>query len=154
MVKASLLRQAATKIQIFRIFLFTNLLEHFLTVGTHEAILFTTFKADLRKQEFKCRHCDKIFSFSQSLHNHLRNDHETLESTFPCNICGKIFLTESNLKSHSDRVHLAITRDVLCQLCGKGVQTMMGLKRHLKRTHGVNEIKIPVVKLRDISVIL
>ena len=56
------------------------------------------------KTKNECRYCQKTFTITQSLKQHIRTVHEG-QKDFICGQCSKSFTTSKNLKQHMIVVH-------------------------------------------------
>jgi len=99
-----------------------------------------SFQLHLQKHErlhtlekiYKCNICEKSYFHSKSLYNHKLVDHSTL-GPIKCDICNKLFKTKYTLKKHS-RIHSAQRKSYNCDQCQKPFITVKGLANH-KRIH-------------------
>lgn len=55
------------------------------------------------EKPFKCPHCDRAFTQSGNLNNHIRL--HTDEKPFKCHFCDKAFVQSGNLSSHIRNNH-------------------------------------------------
>jgi len=90
----------------------------------------TLVLAKTRERSFACDVCDRKFTKSYNLKNHLRV--HTGERPFTCSVCDKRFINGSNLKTHL-RVHSG-ERPYRCSVCNKTFSESTHLKTHM-RTH-------------------
>lgn len=84
---------------------------------------------EVKKSQFECHHCNKIFVRKLHLEQHLAN-HER-KTKFICDLCGKTFFHPSHLKSHK-RYHLDKSKDVSCQHCNQNFKGKRSLNNHIK----------------------
>jgi len=77
---------------------------------------------------YKCHVCDKAFSHSGTL-----NDHMTLHTgdKFKCSLCNDSFLQQSSLYQHKRNVH-SNRKPYHCPYCGKLFKTNSELKCHVR----------------------
>jgi len=90
-------------------------------------------KTDCNKQHY-CGTCNKVFSSSQTLTNHMKLHTKELE--FRCEICGKYYVSRSVLGNHlktHDSSH-KIPR-FNCNHCEKKFTHPSNLKRHIRTAH-------------------
>jgi len=90
-------------------------------------------RTDCSKQHY-CETCNKIFSSSQTLTNHMKLHTKELE--FRCDICGKYYVSRSVLGNHlktHDSSH-KIPR-FNCNHCEKKFTHPSNLKRHIRTAH-------------------
>ena len=126
--------------------------------------IFTTGIKNLKNPliKFLCEKCNKLFSTSGNLRNHISVVHENIRpfkcpypnctkgyisanklavhvrthtgiKPYICQICQKSFNTKGNLKSHL-KLHLGI-RPFICALCNKGFKSSGNLKDHIMIHH-------------------
>ena len=86
------------------------------------------------RKDFPCPKCDKCFSQSGHLSEHISYVHEGKIKDFKCSICGKNYRTKDNLNKHVSTVHEG-RKDYACQICGKAFTTNHALKRHISGSH-------------------
>ncbi|OCT75276.1 hypothetical protein XELAEV_18030454mg [Xenopus laevis] len=83
--------------------------------------------------EFRCRECDKSFSYKMGVINHARV--HTGEKPFPCSECGKCFTLKCNLQKHL-KIHSG-EKPFTCLECGKSFTQKVGLQVHQNMHAGV-----------------
>ncbi|GBP33057.1 Zinc finger protein 91 [Eumeta japonica] len=114
----------------------------------------------IKSKEFKCNLCDKVFTLSGKLGNHIKAVH-LKEKRHACNICEWKFYAKSELKEHmirhggerkyqcgvckkayarkyTLREHMRIhnnDRRFICAVCGKAFVQNCSLKHHMKVHH-------------------
>ena len=73
-----------------------------------------------KKNNFRCKHCEKVYFHQQSLHNHVKKNHQEPEKLFMCPQCPKHFDSEKKLKTH-ESVHLPDEKKMIhpCPYCDK-----------------------------------
>ena len=71
--------------------------------------------------------CEKTFSDSTRLKNHIKNIHE-------CESCGKLFSLKHHLERHIYTIHEG-HKDHKCELCDKACSQAGDLKRHVHAVH-------------------
>ena len=84
----------------------------------------------VKKNEFKCDNCDKIYGYKYQLKRHFDSVHEGWK--YYCNLCGKSFSYEENLQKHRNE-HRGIT--FKCKACPKVYTIKQSLSYHIKKTH-------------------
>ncbi|XP_063586762.1 uncharacterized protein LOC134764135 [Penaeus indicus] len=87
------------------------------------------------KRPFKCDECDKDFTTSRNLQNHVGV--HLAEKHHKCTHCDHTCHTASGLRTHIMEVHMGSRgRSFSCQECGEKFAKQYGLKRHMERKHG------------------
>ncbi|XP_045190358.2 zinc finger protein 271-like isoform X3 [Mercenaria mercenaria] len=85
--------------------------------------------------KFKCKFCNRGFSFTYSLKDHeiiCRRKNYTI-----CNLCHKEFKSAKDLDEHLIAVH-NVSRKVSCNICRKTFAQPRCLENHLKHIHKIN----------------
>merc|ERR1711860_174737 len=67
---------------------------------------------------FKCELCNKAFTYSSRLSNHIRTTH-TGTKPFKCKLCDKRFSQLSNLSSHMQTHAGSRQKSFKCEICGR-----------------------------------
>lgn len=86
---------------------------------------------------FSCKHCEKIYSHQQSLHNHMKKLHpETDKVSFLCSQCPKRFDSDKKLRVH-DQVHLPDDKKMIhpCPYCEKKFTKSVNVQAHVRSIH-------------------
>jgi len=90
-------------------------------------------KTECSKQHF-CESCNKVFSSSQTLTNHMKLHTKELE--FRCDICGKYYVSRSvlgnHIKTHDSSYKIPRFN---CNHCDKKFTHPSNLKRHIRTAH-------------------
>jgi len=90
-------------------------------------------KTECSKQHY-CESCNKIFSSSQTLTNHMKLHTKELE--FRCDICGKYYVSRSvlgnHIKTHDSAYKIPRFN---CNHCDKKFTHPSNLKRHIRTAH-------------------
>ncbi|ROT77065.1 zinc finger protein [Penaeus vannamei] len=95
------------------------------------------------KRPFKCDECDKDFTTSRNLQNHV-GVHRA-EKNHKCTHCEHTCRTASGLRTHVMEAHMASRdRSFSCQECGEKFSKHYGLKRHMERKHGDGRVPCSV----------
>ncbi|XP_026317310.1 zinc finger protein 77-like [Hyposmocoma kahamanoa] len=101
------------------------------------------------KKRVMCDYCNKSYSGTHGLKNHLILRHPTEVSAtkrpknFICKECGMAFLSPSHLRIHS--VKHSSARNFYCVECDKSFKTSVALKQHLKiAVPHVNYLELPI----------
>ena len=81
--------------------------------------------------EFRCKHCDRIFSRKESLLQHIKKYHPAFmqssgEKVYPCEHCHRVFSREVTLQNHM-KLH---TNSYHCQQCGRSFSSVFTLEKH------------------------
>ena len=88
----------------------------------------------LRSKQHYCESCNKIFSSSQTLTNHMKPHSKELE--FGCDICGKYYVSRSvlgnHIKTHDSAYKIPRFN---CNHCDKKFTHPSNLKRHIRTAH-------------------
>ena len=113
----------------------------------------------LKRSNFKCRHCDKIYTSKAGLWIHRKSKHEGIkyacnqcdyqanrqdsltkhiQSThegvkYACNQCDKKFTQQCDVTKHIQSVHDGIR--YVCNQCDKQYTQQIGLTRHIESVH-------------------
>ena len=115
---------------------------------------------ELSTEGCRCPHCQTLFSYKESLDNHLNNSkvfcHEdTTNKPYQCLECGRSFTRQWTLDRHRETFHSEIERETFtcpregcdmvfqtsherpfkCSKCGKTFQSSDGLKLHMDSVH-------------------
>lgn len=77
-----------------------------------------------------CTLCDRTFSTTSTLFNHIRNKH-TFEKKYKCDLCTMSFTNSAQLRRHKTK-HTG-ERNHICYLCGKKYLTNSDLNHHVQR---------------------
>ena len=85
------------------------------------------------EKEHTCEICDKTFSTSITLSEHLENVHECTQK-LQCDTCMKIFSRKADLNKHTVRVHVK-THSLKCKHCEKAFKIPGNLNRHIRESH-------------------
>ena len=81
---------------------------------------------------FKCKHCNLLFSDKETFQNHKDDDiHVTKTSSIECHLCKKL-LKKGRLKTHINEVHE--TLKLKCDMCGKSMSPNR-LRKHVREVH-------------------
>ena len=88
----------------------------------------------LKKKEFGCSLCGKLFARKHILKVHL--DTHAGKKDFECSVCGKKFLQKSNLNRHQ-RIHEAKNYGYGCRFCGQAFTQNKHLKNHMVTMHQI-----------------
>ncbi|OWR47845.1 zinc finger protein 568-like isoform X1 [Danaus plexippus] len=86
-----------------------------------------------------CGICNKSFSKSMQLQNHMRN--HRAERRFVCTYCNKAFSQSNNLRAHL-RIHTN-ERPYKCQECGKAFTQVTNLNNHVRLHTGERPFVCP-----------
>lgn len=89
-------------------------------------------KHGLKKPEYKCLVCGKIYITKSLCNTHIKNVHMK-EKIHECNLCTMRFYTKSDVNRH--RVTHTGEKNFTCSFCNNLFATKDSLRRHLKRTH-------------------
>ena len=84
---------------------------------------------DLKKETFKCVHCEKIFARNADLRVHISVKH-AVKDAFQCNQCGKKYSYKTNLERHKLEQHGLEMRKYECPDCGKMFNQKRNMERH------------------------
>ncbi|KAK1342697.1 hypothetical protein QTO34_015463, partial [Cnephaeus nilssonii] len=87
------------------------------------------FQKDAEKP-YKCKECDKAFSYLNWLEKHERTHNGG--NPYECKICGKVFRSSRNVKVH--RVTHTGEKPYECKICSIAFRYLSNLRRH-GRTH-------------------
>ena len=101
----------------------------------------------LKKREYGCSLCGKLYSRKHILKVHLATHYGKRD--FICSTCGKSFLQKSNLNRH-ERIHEAKNFAYKCRFCGQRFTQNKHLQRHLS-SHKVSEEAVPTFISPDVS---
>lgn len=94
-------------------------------------------KHGLKKPEFKCNICSKVFITKSLCNNHLKCVH-LKEKSHECDICHNFFYTKSDVLRH--KVTHTGEKKFSCGMCNNPFASKDSLRRHMKRTHGVSGV--------------
>ena len=83
----------------------------------------------VKKNEFKCDNCDKVYSNKFHLKRHFDSVHEGWK--YYCNLCGKSFSLKQGLQKHRD----GHNQKFECNACPKVYPIKDCLSRHVKNCH-------------------
>lgn len=92
-------------------------------------------KHGLKRPEFKCRFCSKVFITKSLCNNHLKSVH-LKEKCHECDICHNFFYTKSDVARH--KVTHTGEKNFSCNMCQNPFASKDSLRRHMRRTHVVN----------------
>lgn len=107
-------------------------------------LVFETFQSSLNHKikmhpsekeptKWVCRHCNKSFSGSRILRDHITIVHAVCKPQIHCPLrsCNKVFLTTKRLRAHM-KVHDDDCKE-MCNECGLLVTSKHNLEKHIKR---------------------
>ena len=86
-------------------------------------------------KRFSCERCNKTFSTSKAVQDHVRQKHQKFHM---CTLCERIFTAKAKLMSHLTNDHYFDgTEDnlFLCPLCQAKLPTSVELNEHLNSQH-------------------
>ncbi|KAL0853006.1 hypothetical protein ABMA27_012787 [Loxostege sticticalis] len=83
----------------------------------------------LKRKEYKCSFCPKVFKKSSVLRSHERSVHIQLDK-FICDFCGYTCYDKKHMVDHMIR-HTGV-RKYICQVCGKGYARAYTLTEHMR----------------------
>ncbi|XP_026743924.1 zinc finger protein 33B-like isoform X2 [Trichoplusia ni] len=98
-------------------------------------VLHLVEKHGLKKPEYKCDICCKVFVTKSLCNNHFRNVH-LKEKSHECDICHNLFYTKSDVSRH--KITHTGEKKFSCVMCNNPFASKDSLRRHMKRTHGVH----------------
>ncbi len=78
--------------------------------------------------EFICELCQKTFTKSYRLKNHIENIHS--EKLYECDQCLKAFATVKRLKLHTDKHLIEKPSSLPCTICQKVFRSTSNLEKH------------------------
>ncbi|KAE8752801.1 hypothetical protein FOCC_FOCC000539 [Frankliniella occidentalis] len=71
-------------------------------------------RADVHQEiekKWKCKVCNKLFSYRKSLNAHLQSSHQDLPAqAYLCQICGKMFISYAKREQHYKKMHLGANK--------------------------------------------
>lgn len=78
------------------------------------------------EKKYKCEHCDQECSRSDTMRNHVKNEHDSAATKlhYLCPICEKSFKYRSNWTAHMKRAH-GMTDEKVKDEKNKGIPTKM-----------------------------
>ncbi|XP_063547938.1 zinc finger protein 260-like [Cydia strobilella] len=89
------------------------------------------------KERFKCEHCNKLFSKSASLKDHIASLHK-----FECSCCKREFPTKKELQLHKI-IHMNDKPPFNCQTCNEKVDCIDACEQHIDK-HSVSLYSCPI----------
>lgn len=92
-------------------------------------------KHGLKRPEFRCNICSKVFITKSLCNNHLKNVH-LKEKSHECEICHNFFYTKSDVARH--KVTHTGEKNYSCSMCNNPFASKDSLRRHMRRTHGIH----------------
>ena len=105
---------------------------------------------------YKCKHCEKRFTYRKNLKDHLSKDHgedtpdvknDTLDSSdlYPvkCDQCDASFKKRQSLKDHVQSAHENIIYKCLLCTSGEYWKAKKSAKRHLLQVHSIGKSRTP-----------
>ena len=87
------------------------------------------------QRPYSCKHCDKSFTRTAHLKNHIECIHEKKKHI--CEICGASFNQNDTLKNHIKKIHeKSIPIEIhVCNICGREYPLRLSLDMHIRRFH-------------------
>jgi hypothetical protein len=84
-----------------------------------------------------CETCNKNFSTSKVLRNHIEIFHSGKEAKIPCPSegCQKLFINNYQLKLHLKIAHKTGDKRIICESCGASFAGKRNLRTHIERSH-------------------
>ncbi|CRL05319.1 CLUMA_CG018230, isoform A [Clunio marinus] len=101
----------------------------------HLSVHMNSHLPDELKFVHTCEYCDKKYSSTFSLKQHIKHVH-VKDENFKCHSCDKTFSRKANLDSHLNHVHTT-ERKFSCDVCGLKLKTKSILRVH-KKIHSTN----------------
>ncbi|KAK7504559.1 hypothetical protein BaRGS_00004045 [Batillaria attramentaria] len=114
--------------------------------GVSESTSAKTRRHCKRREQLKCRECNKVCSTEQRLYLHYVEKHkEKVTDTdrmrvYPCSDCGKVFGKKTRLTVHRRKCHRD-TLKWLCSICEKPFTSRAGVSLHMRMTHNTDSPK-------------
>ncbi|XP_055702181.1 oocyte zinc finger protein XlCOF6-like isoform X2 [Phlebotomus papatasi] len=91
--------------------------------------------------KYSCAHCPKTFITKEKLKTHIQLNHVDKRSD-PCKICKQIFKSNVRLKIHMRDIHNVRRVTHECSTCGKKFFSEQALQLHIRRAHEKNIVKV------------
>lgn len=89
-----------------------------------------------RDLDIRCGDCDKEFSNTECLRNHIRRMHSTDPKQYLCKICAKEFRSSTTLKNHIDsHKEVSQVKKYQCKFCPRTFTNTGNQVKHMTRMH-------------------
>ena len=95
-------------------------------------------KMHSKQIDLKCSLCDKTFTRSRCLKDHVQNSHILPSNLNECNICQKTFSVKRTLLNHQKSVHTTFG-NYFCELCGTFFKRIQTIRKHIKKFHETSQ---------------
>ncbi|XP_072946721.1 uncharacterized protein [Epargyreus clarus] len=95
------------------------------------------------KGRYECTECDKVFSYMETYHAHLKYSRAHADEAvfkYPCPMCNKGYPTKESMQDHFNYQHLGKTTHK-CPICNKPIASRANVDKHMMRVHGEKKEK-------------